>query len=229
MDYITLKNRVFANNYVNSFLPSTLGAFESSTIFNYLLAIESIRENSTTEMDIAEIWIDDDPTWYTTQLPNLFFIPKFIGETDQQYIDRLLLLVNVGQNENTIINAAFSVIENAIDNITKIFITDKFLTADGADWEDVSGVPVDDFWDGIKLWRANEDIQRTLFVVHMEFLFRGSITDATTWDYWRLSTNYTKIEDMVKLYKPPGSTFELRLTNVEVEQEIELFSDTVIV
>ena len=51
-----------------------------------------------------------------------------------------------------------------------------------------------------------------------------------TWDYWQESENFTKIEDMVKLYKPPGSTFELRLNiPVLVEQKIEVFSNTLIV
>jgi len=227
MDYTTLKNRTFSNYYHNSYLPGTLGGFESSTIFNYLLTLESIQENLTTEMNISEVWIDDVPTWYTTSLPNLFFIPRFVGETDQEYLDRLLLLINVGQNENTIINAVWSVVGKAIGLISKIQIIDKFITVDGADWEDDDGAPTDDYWDGVKLWRAAEDIQRTLFAVVIDFDNRGSTTDLTTADYWFEAENFTKIEDMVKLYKPPGSTFELRL-NIpdDFEQQIDLFSNS---
>ena len=230
MDYTTLKNQVFQKYYFNSYLPGSLGSYESSIIFNYLLSIESTQENSTTEMNNSERWVDDNnPTWYTNQLPDLFFVPKFVGETDQEYIDRLLLLVDTGQNDNTIINAVFSVIKKAVLVTTAIQIINK-LDGVSAIWEDLDNLVSPEHWDGASVWSSTSGIQRTLFLVQMTYLLRGSNSDVTTWDYWILPANYTKIEDMVKLYKPPGSTFELRLIAPATGTPmIDVFSNTLIV
>jgi hypothetical protein len=231
MDYTTLKNRVFEKYYFNSYLPGTLGSYESSVIFNYLLSLESIQENSTEEMNISEVWIDENPTWYTSELPNLFFIPRFSGETDVEYLERLILLVEVGQNENTIINAVWSVIKKALISKIYIQIIDK-LEGVSAVWDDTNDLGAPEttaYWDDTSVWSSVFDVQRTLFLVDISILNRGSETDITTWDYWIKSENYTKIEDMVKLYKPPGSTFEIRLNIPEdVESQTDIFSNTLI-
>lgn len=234
MDYTTLKNLVFSKYYFNSYLPGTLGAFEASTIFNYLLTLESMQENLITEMNRTKHWIDTIPTWYTNQLPQLFFIPRFSNESDQEYLDRLLLLTDIGQNDGTITIAVFSVVEKALTGISRITIVEQ-LDGISALWDDDTNLdpdndPPDDVerWDGNKVWSSLIDVQRTLFLVDIEILNRGSDLDITTWDYWRQSENYTKIQDMVKLYKPPGSTFELRLNIPEnVTQLItDVFSNT---
>ncbi len=224
MDYTTLKNRVFENYYFNSYLPGTIGAFESSNIFNYLLSLESIQENQTIEMNVSERWIDSVPTWYTDELPKLFFIPKFNGETDQGYIDRLLLLVNISQDDNTMIIATWSVIQKALNDIGQITISEKL---DGASvvWSD-SGTP--DEWNTGGVWGDATQVTRPLFLVNVTFPNRGSQLDITTWDYWHQSENYTKIQDMVNLYKPPGSTFELRLEGSLGTAMISIFSNTLI-
>lgn len=227
MDYTTLKNRVFQKYYFNSYLPGSLGSYESSIIFNYLLALESIQENLTEEMNISERWIDSVPTWYTNNLPNLFFVHKFIGESDQEYLDRLLLLTNVNQNEETIIIATYSVVQKAVTNITNIQIIDKLdLGLTDATWGNVTNT---DEWDGSKAWRSTYDEIRPLFLIDITIPNRGSENDLTTWDYWIVSTNYTKIQDMVKLYKPPGSTFELRLTPVASPSTIDVFTNTLLI
>ncbi len=232
MDYTTLKNRVFEKYYFNSYLPGSIGGNESSVIFNYLLSLESIQENLTNEIDISEAWVDTPPTWYTSSLPDLFFIPKFFDESDQDYIDRLILLSDINQNEETIINAVFSVIRKGIISISDIAIIDK-LEGVSAVWdgEFTIGLPeITAEWDGTSVWSSSSNVQRTLFLVDIQTFSRGSNIDSTTWDYWILSQNFTKIEDMVNLYKPPGSTFEIRINlpigGVEVETTI--FSNTLI-
>ena len=239
MDYATIKNRTFERYYFNAYLPGTLGAFESSVIFNYLLAIESLQENLTREMNISEVWIDDNnnPTWFTSDLSDLFFVPRYSGETDVEYLERLLLLTGVNQDETTIINSVYSVINMAIPNNSHIRIVDKLDDDEIAAWDDTFDLdpdnpPPDDRerWDSNKIWSSIYNVQRTLFLVDISFITRGSISDITTWDYWQEPENYTKIEDIVKLYKPPGSTFEIRLNIPEdVEMEIELFSNTRII
>lgn len=226
MDYTTLKNNVFEKYFFNSYLPGTLGAYESSTIFNYLLSLESIQENLTSEMNVSERWIDNIPTWYTNQLTNMFFIPRFTGETDQDYLDRLFLLINIGQDDNTIITATYSVIKKALLGISQITITEQLDGVSGI-WDDTTNTKK---WnDPSVLWGSSDEIQRTLFVVDVKFFDRGSLLDITTWDYWDESINYTKIEDMVNLYKPPGSTFELRLVVPEKwTLKEEIFSNTFI-
>ncbi|KKN76650.1 hypothetical protein LCGC14_0368470 [marine sediment metagenome] len=228
MDYTTIKNRTFERYYFNAYLPGTLGAYESSVIFNYLLAIESLQENLTREMNISEVWIDNNnPTWYTSTLSDLFFVPRYSGETDVEYLERLTLLTGVNQDETTIINSVYSVINMAVPNNSYIQITDKLEDTDIAAWGDVTNTTK---WDSVKLWSSIYNVQRTLFLVDISFTTRGSNSDITTWDYWNESENYTKIEDIVKLYKPPGSTFELRLNSPEdVETTIEVFSNTLIV
>ncbi len=228
MDYTAIKNRTFEKYYFNTYLPGTLGAFESSVIFNYLLTIESLQENLTREMDISEVWIDDNnnPTWYTSALSDLFFVPRYSGETDVEYLERLTLLTGVSQDETTIINSVYSVINMAIPNNSYIQITDKIDDTDIVEWgDDVNAVK----WDGAKLWSSVYNVQRTLFLVDITFINRGSTSNITTWDYWKEPENYTKIEDIVKLYKPPGSTFEIRLDIPEdIETEITVFSNTLI-
>ena len=238
MDYTTIKNRTFERYYFNAYLPGTLGAYESSVIFNYLLAIESLQENLTREMNISEIWIDDNsnPTWYTSALSNLFFVPRYSGETDVEYLERLLLLTGVNQDETTIIKSVYSVVNMAIPNNSYIQITDKLDNIDIAAWDDDFDLDPDDpppdereRWNAVKKWSSTYNVQRTLFLVNILFTTRGSNSDITTWDYWIESENYTKIEDIVKLYKPPGSTFEIRLNiPVDVEMEITKFSNTLI-
>ncbi len=226
MDYTTLKNIVFENYYFNSYLPGTLGSYESATLFNYLLAAESIQENLSSEVNISKTWVSDVPTWYTNQLPDIFFVPKFSGESDQEYLNRLLLLTEISQNENTIITAVFSVTANALLDISQITIVEQ-LDGSQVEWGNVTNT-VD--WDGVSPWSDDVDLQRTLFLVDIEILNRGSPLDSNTWDYWILSTNYTKIEDMVNLYKPPGSTFEIRLTvPTEWSISIDVFSNTLII
>lgn len=232
MDYTTLKNRVFSKYYFNSYLPGTLGAFESSIIFNYLLAIESIQENLTTEMNRSELWIDTIPTWYTNQLPQLFFVPKFANESDQEYIDRLLLLTGVNQNDDTIKTAVFSVVEKAITDINRISIIEQ-LDGISAVWDDKNNLGLPEttaYWDNTTVWDSAVNVQRPLFLVNIEVLNRGSDLDITTWDYWQQSENYTKIQDIVKLYKPPGSTFELRLNIPENATQLitDVFSNTLV-
>ncbi len=227
MDYTTLKNRVFENYYFNSYLPGTLGAYESSIIFNYFLTLESIQENLTQEMNISEVWIDDEnnPTWYTSKLSDLFFVPRYSGETDIEYLERLTLLTGVSQDNNTIINAVYSVISKAVLNNSYIQIIDK-LDGISVAWGNLANAIK---WDGSAVWSSTFNVQRTLFLVNMSFIYRGAASDITTWDYWILPENYTKIEDIIKLYKPPGSTFEIRLNIPEdVETEIEVFSNTLI-
>ena len=226
MDYTTLKNRTFQKYYFNSYLPGTLGAYESSLIFNYLLTLESIQENVTTEMERTERWIDDVPTWYTSLLPKLFFVPRYSGETDQEYIDRLTLLTDIRQNDETIKNAVFSVVEKGVTGISDILITEKLDGVSGI-WGNVTGSTK---WGGASVWSSETSVQRTLFLVDISFSYRGSDLDITTWDYWKKSENYTKIEDIVKLYKPPGSTFELR---IDIPQNVtqlitDVFSNTLI-
>ncbi len=226
MDYTTLKNNVFENYYFNSYLPGTLGAFESSNIFNYLLSLESIQENQTIEMNVSERWIDSVPTWYTNQLPKLFFIPKFDGDTDQEYIDRLLLLTDVSQDDNTMILATWSTIQKALDDINQITISEKLDDIGaGAIWSRTAGAHE---WNTGKVWSDVTIVTRPLFLVNVTFPNRGSQFDITTWDYWKDSINYTKIQDMVNLYKPPGSTFELRLEGSLGTAIISVFANTLI-
>ena len=168
--------------------------------------------------------MDIIPTWYSTQLPDLFFVPKYIGETDQEYIDRLLLLTDIGQNEETIISAVYSVIKNAIPVRTDIEVIDRLdVGAEDSDWDSLHD------WSSEAVWRSTYDVIRPLFLVIMDFPSRGLTSDITTWDYWNASSNYTKVQDIVKLYKPPGSTFELRLVApTEWSRTTEIFSNTLI-
>lgn len=228
MDFTTLKNSVFQNYYFNSYLPGTLGSYDSSIIFNYLLALESIQENLIDEINISKKWITDEPTWYTSSLSKLFFIPKFLNETDKEYLDKLFLLTDMSQDKNSIITAVYSITKKAINLKTNIQIVNK-LDGVSASYEDKTSLVSPEYWDGTSVWSSETNIQRTLFAVSISFSNRGSNLDITTWDYWILPENYTKIEDMVKLYKPPGSTFELRLNiPVDVNSSITIFSNSLI-
>lgn len=227
MNYTTLKNRVFENYYFNSYLPGTIGGYESSAIFNYLLSLENISKNLKDETNITKIWIDDQPTWYTKLLPKLFFIPKFSDESEKKYLERLFLLINTQQDESTIVDSIYSLLKDSISVKNDIQVIDKLDTT-SAVWSDQDEETLDN-WDGTKVWSSEFEVSRTLFLVNISFIYRGSNLDATTWDYWILPKNYTKIEDMVKLYKPPGSTFELRLNIPEdFEQTIGIFSNTLL-
>ena len=113
----------------------------------------------------------------------------------------------------------------ALDNINQITISEK-LDGDSVVWSN-SGTP--DEWKTGGVWGDATTVKRPLFLVNVTFPNRGSQLDITTWDYWQQSENYTKIQDMVNLYKPPGSTFELRLTApTEWSRTIEIFSNTLI-
>lgn len=222
--YDILKNRVYEKYFLNNFLPSKLGGQDNTTIFNLLLAIESVIELQENEVANSRVWCGSGVTWFTPKLKDLFSIPKFSGESDGIFLNRILTLTDNSQNDTTIISAVHTVIPNAVANINAIEIIYK-LSGVSATWGNATSTSA---WGDGKVWSSEDDVQRVLFVVKMNFNSRGATTDNTTYDYWINSSNYTKIEDMVNLYKPPGSTFELLLNNLLVKDEASLASYSLI-
>jgi hypothetical protein len=225
-DYTTIRNNIFNLYYENRYLPVSMGGSSNTAFFNFLLALHVMVDLDLEETLQSKNWAGKEVTYYTKELPKLFGVPRFVGESEQDFLDRLLILDNISQNDDTMINATYSVVRDAVSSISDITIIDK-LSGVSSVWGDEIGSTFNSWNDG-SLWSDETTVQRAQFAIRIVFPYRGSDNDITTYDYWFQSKNYTKVEDVVKLYKPPGTTFELVLENVKVSNSSTVTSNTLI-
>jgi hypothetical protein len=213
MTTIDLVNQVFDKYYHNNFLPSAIGGSPETTIVRLFIAINNAIQTEIDKSEVTKIWLDpQNVTWYTRLLPEFLTVPKFPGETDESYLQRTLDMVEAqkfgGNSSKTIKFVIYALIQNAINDpdadITIVSSSSFNEWKDQAESEDAR-------WGEGFLWADTSETLTGTIKISIQFLTLGLDTDPLTYDYWAKSQNYTKIQDIVNLFKTPGITFELEL------------------
>lgn len=212
MTALDLVNDVFDKYYHNEYIPSKIGGSPETLIVRYLMAITNTIKVEQKKASISEVWVAKFVTWFTAELPQLLLLPKFPNETDQVFLQRMYDLIdaqNLGGQSSATIKAAIKALV-----LTAIGVAENDITIVSSssfnEWKDVAE-GYDAYWgQGFEWADTSETLNATIKIV-IQFAATGASTDPTTYDYWALPANYTKIQDIVKLFKTPGITFELEL------------------
>jgi len=208
-----LVNDVFDKYYHNDFLPSKIGGSPETLIVRFLIAITNAIQVEQNKANISSNWIGNTVTWFTRDLPLLIQLPKFPLETDQQFLQRLIdfnAARELGGNSEATIKAAIASLLvlggaiNILDDIT-IITTSQFNN-----WKDIAEAG-DAFWSQGFLWADTNETLRGTIRIDIQFANTGVDTDPLNYEYWNLPANFTKIQDVVKIFIVPSITFELQL------------------
>jgi len=208
---------VFSRYYYNSFLPTEVGGFPYSNLFQILASFETYYDVKKNNVDISDVWIDGKSvTWYTRFLSNLITLPRFPEDSDQDYLNRLDAINSAraygGQSEKSIKIVLMSLLSFTLNGDDRNI--DFITNADFYQWDDATAPtvasPANYSTNGT--WADKNTSPSETFVVKITFPNSGSDVDPLNYEYWIKSKNYTKIEDLVKLFKPVGSNFKLELT-----------------
>lgn len=212
-----LIEKVFSRYFYNNFLPTEVGGFAYSNLFHILASFEIFYDEKKDSIDVSDTWIDGEKvTWYTRFLNNLITLPRFPEDSDQDYLNRLNA-INLsrqygGQSERSIKTVLMSLLTKALDGDDRNI--DFITNADFYQWDDATAPtvasPANYSTNGT--WADENTSPNETFVVKITFPHSGSDVDPLNYEYWIKSKNYTKIEDLVKLFKPVGSDFKLELT-----------------
>lgn len=211
MTAVDLVNQVFDKYYHNEYLPSKIGGSPETNIVRFLMAINSTIVNEQIMANNSKFWIGTIVTWFTRDLPILLQLPKFPDETDEQFIERMIDFAEAqdlgGQSSATVKGIVHSILKtaiNVIDDITILGSSTSNQWKDQSEGEDIK-------WSFGALWADTSETLRATIVIQIQFANSGVDTDPDNYEYWALSQNYTKIQDVAKLFIAPGITFELEL------------------
>jgi len=200
-------NKVFDQYFHSNYLPSAYGGFPGSTLVQLLSAISTIHEKIESDADLDKVWYKDKTvTYYTPKLHKLIQLPRFVDDSDQDFLNRIASFQTAqefgGQSEESIRTVLLELMKAAIQSSDIAFI----LTGDTADpWDGTM------FWDGTATWQDLTTILDVDFLVSIRFTRSGNNTDTFAWEYWNLPGNFTKIDDLILLFKPVGATFKIQL------------------
>ncbi len=207
MPYREVINKVFEDYFYSNLLPSTYGGFSGSTMVQLLSALNRVHDKVRLDANIDKVWYDGQTvTWYTPQLHKLIQLPRFNDDTDQDFLDRIKDFQDAqefgGQSEKSIRTVLVGLMSDAIQDTNIAF----FFVEDTADLWNGS-----ETWDGTAAWQDLDTILDVDFMVQITFTRSGFDTDKYAWEYWNLEANLSKIEDLIKLFKPVGSEFIIQL------------------
>ena len=210
-------NLVFEKYYNNNYLPSEVGGFPYSNLFYFLASIELFNEEQKNEMNILKMWIDGlNVTYYTPKLNKLITLIRFPDDTDEDYLKRLKAVNDArkygGQSEKSIKILLMSLLNDALNGDDRNIIFVK--SSNYSQWDDsvVPTVPNPAHYSIDGEWSDLDTVLGVTFKVKIIFPNTGSDVDPLNYEYWAKPKNYTKIEDLIKIFKPTGSTFNLEIT-----------------
>lgn len=207
MTHRELINKIFEDYYYSNLLPSTYGGFDGSTTIQLLSAMNVLYDKNKRDTDITKRWFDGQTvTWYTPQLHTLIQLPRFSDDSDQDFLDRVVDFQTAqefgGQSENSITTVLVGLMSDAITALHVAF----YFQEDSSDLWDGSAD-----WTGAFLWQDLDTVLDVDFLVSISFPISGYPVDKFAWEYWQLEANMSKIVDLVRLFKPVGTTFKIEL------------------
>jgi hypothetical protein len=207
MTHREIINKVFNQYFHSDYIPSAHGAFPSSNMVQLLASLSVVHQKILDEANIDKVWYNDDTvTWYTPQLHKLIKLPRFSDDSDQDFLDRIQSFHVAqelgGQSEGSIRTVLVELMKEAIQDSDIAFI----FTQDTADPWDGS-----EFWDSTATWQDLLTVLDVNFLVSIRFTRSGFPTDEYAWEYWSQPQHFTKIDDLILLFKPVGSTFKIQL------------------
>jgi len=221
MTHREIINKVFNQYYHSNYIASAHGGFASSNMVQLFAALTMLYEKQADSHAINKIWYDSTTvTWYTPQLHKLIQLPRFSDDSDQDFLNRIRSFHEAqefgGQSEESIKTVLVELMKTATTKSNIVFV----FTSDTADQWDGS-----EFWDSTATWQDLTTVLDTDFLVSIKFTRSGLPTDDYAWEYWVLPENFTKIDDLITLFKPVGATFKIQLVAPDAFRRYK-FSDT---
>jgi hypothetical protein len=211
MTHRDLISKILRDYYDSELMPSVWGGFGSSNWVQLFTAMMCLYDKQLKEMNAAKIWYDGlTVTWFTKQLHLMMNIPRFSDDTDSDFLDRVKNFQEAkefgGQSNNSIITVVAGLLNEAI-----IKSNVSILTQDETAYHWSDPTPGPEVWDGSITWSDLGTILDVDFMITITFPLSGFDTDKYAYEYWQKAENYTKIQDVVRLFKPVGKKFKLLL------------------
>jgi hypothetical protein len=207
---------VFKKYYDTKLLESVIGGMPNSNIVTMLSSIMSTTKIILQSSDVTKNWFSNSTiTYYTAKMHDLIQYPKFSGDNEEWFLNRLNknleALTYGGQSYKSLQVAIGGLLRTAILNP---FSDITFITIeDHTQWKNELEDP-DAYWSiGGYVWGTGTESMRSSLIIRIKFAITGSNSDPTTYNYWNLPANYTKIADIVTLFITPGSNYELLLVS----------------
>ena len=212
----TFYNRVYSKYYENNVLPSVVGGDPNTAFFQFLMAFEQHLEREEHRSSLLRKWAQKY-SWYSENLHNFFNTTRFSVENDGDVYDRLVLMSKLTNSSDSIKQLIELFLGEAASKVEVVFVS----TGQGVWGDEGNAITYDIFWSQSgATWGDTNTSLRAVFGVKITFKYSGSDTDPLTYEFWSKSENYTMLEDLVRLFKPPGTNFELILLLEQPSGEI---------
>jgi len=169
LTYKNHENQIFEKYFFNNYIPSTIGGTPDTAVLQFLLALHSILNTTVAASDILRNWIGD-VSWFTVRLADIFQVPRFDDDSDREYYDRLIALIDAKQDEGTVRTAVGTLLLDAVTTLgTDVYFS--YLTVQGNWGDDAVPSTYQLFWNNSPndVWGDANVTLRPVTTVNIQF------------------------------------------------------------